>query len=112
MKKKNLVFWIVSVSLIINFIFLYSFNVDKSPDQAIGDLYDAISIAEEKGVYKCCIEPACTMCYLGHWKFDKGTCYCDDAIAEGRDEDVCPACIKGLKEGDCNSAKDAEFCDV
>ena len=48
------------------------------------------------------------MCYLGHWKFEKGTCYCDDAIREGRDEDICPECVKGIEEGFCKSTKEEE----
>lgn len=84
---------------------------DKSPEDVIEDLGRAIELAEEKGEYKCCIEPACDMCYLGHWKFEKGTCYCDDAMAEGRDQDVCPQCVKGLEEGRCKSA-DEEFCEI
>jgi hypothetical protein len=80
------------------------------PEQVVAELYSAIEQAKEKGDYKCCIDPACTMCYLGHWKFEKGTCLCDDAIAEGREEDVCPECKKGLEEGLCNSVK--EGCEI
>lgn len=75
----------------------------QTPEDVIATLHAAISDAEEAGNYRCCIEPACTMCYLGHWKFDRGTCYCDDAIAEGRDEDVCPECSKALESGACSS---------
>ncbi len=83
-------------------------QVSQDPEKVIENLYDAIEIAEEKGEYKCCIEPACTMCYLGHWKFEKGTCYCDDAIREGRDEDICPECVKGIEKGFCKSTKQEE----
>ncbi len=83
-------------------------QVSQDPEKVIENLYDAIEIAEEKGEYKCCIETACTMCYLGHWKFEKGTCYCDDAIREGRDEDICPECVKGIEEGFCKSTKEEE----
>jgi len=78
----------------------------ENPEKVIENLYDAIEVAEEKGEYKCCIEPACTMCYLGHWKFEKGTCYCDDAILEGRFEDVCPECKSGIENGLCTSIKE------
>jgi hypothetical protein len=81
----------------------FGFGGDESPDGVIAELYDAIGVAEENGVYNCCIEPACTMCYLGHWKFEKGTCDCDAAIAEGRFEDVCPECKGGLEKGTCDS---------
>lgn len=79
----------------------FAIESNKNPDKVIKDLHDAIDKAESNGEYKCCIEPACTMCYLGHWKFEKGTCYCDDAIKEGIDEDVCPECKKGMEEGLC-----------
>jgi hypothetical protein len=79
-----------------------------SPEDVIEDLHKAIERAEEKGEYRCCIEPACTMCYLGSWKFDVGTCYCDDAIAEGRDQDVCPQCKKALEEAGCSAIQTQE----
>jgi hypothetical protein len=87
-------------------LFNTDINVD-SPDAVIGILYDAIDHAKEKGDYKCCINPACTMCYLGHWKFEKGICHCDDAIAEGRFNDVCPECRSGIEAGLCSSSQDA-----
>ena len=89
----------------------YSIAVDeKDPEEVIANLYNAIDIAKQKGDYNCCIEPACTMCYLGHWKFDKRTCDCDVAMKEGRDEDVCPECLKGLEEGRCKSLDNS--CDL
>ena len=45
---------------------------NQEPDKVIANLYEAIEIAKENGDYNCCIEPACTMCYLGNWKFEKG----------------------------------------
>ena len=80
----------------------------EDPEKVIAHLYKAIDVAKEKGEYRCCIQPDCTMCYLGHWKFLKGTCYCDDAIAEGRTEDVCPECVSGLEQGICSSAKEED----
>lgn len=104
--------WIfLFIFLIIGFAIALAFEGNKSPEQVIQELEKAIENAEEKGVYKCCIEPACDMCYLGHWKFEKGTCFCDDAIAEGKNEDVCPQCIKGIEEGRCSSANE-EVCIV
>jgi len=75
------------------------------PEQIIEQLDAAIAQAREKGNYECCIEPDCKMCYLGNWKFEKGTCFCDDAIVENRNDDVCPECKKGLKDGTCSSIK-------
>lgn len=84
-------------------------GIYENPDKVISKLHTAIELAEENGEYKCCIEPACTMCYLGKWKFEKGTCYCDDAIAEGRNEDVCPECKKGMEQGLCESIEKCEI---
>ena len=77
----------------------------------LSELNMAIEEAEKSGVYKCCIEPACTMCYLSgnKWNYGKGgTCACDEFIAKG--EDPCPQCVKGIEEGNCESTE--EFCDV
>jgi len=102
MKKEYLfVFLFIFLIIVINAIFLI--NNNKSPEKVIENLYDAIESAEQKGEYKCCIEPACTMCYLGHWKFEKGSCHCDEAISEGRLDDVCPECKSGIKKGFCKS---------
>ncbi|PIU15517.1 hypothetical protein COT20_01610 [bacterium (Candidatus Gribaldobacteria) CG08_land_8_20_14_0_20_39_15] len=57
----------------------------------------AIAKAIERGDYRCCINPPCTMCYMeaNQWNnFTAGTCACDDLIAQGKDP--CPQCKKGL----------------
>lgn len=75
---------------------------------------DMAALIEEKvesGEYKCCIEPACDMCFLGHWKWSDGICRCDEMIAQGRDEDVCPQCRKALEEGLCKSTQETA-CEV
>jgi hypothetical protein len=57
----------------------------------------AISLAKERGEYKCCIHPECTMCYdsPNKWNYQQeGKCYCDEFIARG--EEPCPQCKKGL----------------
>jgi hypothetical protein len=82
-----------------------------NPEIVISYLYDAIDHARDRGEYNCCIHPACTMCYLGHWKFEKGTCHCDEAIAEGRFDDVCPECRSGIESGQCSSTQ-SEACDA
>ncbi|MAG50705.1 hypothetical protein CL621_03670 [archaeon] len=68
----------------------------------------AIEDAKEEGKYKCCIEPACTMCYLGNWIWKDGTCDCDGMIAEGELDKVCPQCKRGIEEGLCKSTKEEE----
>ncbi len=60
----------------------------------------AISKAVDDGVYRCCIDPPCTMCYMeaNQWNNDEpGTCLCDDLIAEGKEP--CPQCKSGICEG-------------
>jgi len=110
--KKKFYFLVCMFIFAVSAIALIFLKLDtnlNNPDKVIENLYKSIEKAEEKGEYRCCIEPPCTMCYLGKWKFEKGTCYCDDAILEGRDEDVCPECKKGLEEGLCKSGKICEL---
>lgn len=57
----------------------------------------AIQEAVRQGVYRCCIDPPCTMCYMeaNQWNnYQAGTCACDDLITQG--EEPCPQCKKGL----------------
>ena len=100
-----ILFFLISAS-----IYVIATDNHKNPEHVIETLEKGIEHSKEQGNYKCCIEPDCKMCYLGNWKFDKGTCFCDDAIAEGNDELVCPECKKGLEEGTCSSVK--EECEV
>ncbi len=86
-------------------------SLEEKRENVLSELSLAIEDAEEAGVYKCCIKPACTMCYLSgnKWNYDKpGTCACDEFIAKG--EEPCPQCARGIEEGNCKSTE--EFCDV
>jgi len=100
--KKTYLFVFLFLIIIANALFLINYN-NNSPEKIIGRLYRSIEFAQEKGDYNCCIEPACTMCYLGKWKFETGTCHCDEAITEGRFDDVCPECKSGIEKGLCDS---------
>ena len=93
----------LTVLLLIGGVYSLTLHQKNTPEEVIHILRTGIETAQIDGEYNCCIEPACTMCYLGEWKFDKGTCFCDDAVKDGRDEDVCPECKKGLEEGICSS---------
>jgi hypothetical protein len=73
-------------------------------EQVLGDLSSAIDDAVKDGEYGCCIDPACTMCYLGSWIWDDGVCRCDEMIATGQDDKVCPQCVKGMEKGLCKSS--------
>jgi copper chaperone CopZ len=73
-------------------------------EKILSQIYSAIEKAKTEGKYKCCIEPPCTMCYLGAWVFEEGTCKCEEMIEKGEFVKVCPECKKGIQEGRCRSA--------
>jgi len=83
--------------------YFYSGPQTHDRDTLLKELELGIKQEIKEGNYRCCIEPACDMCYLGHWKWDDGSCRCDDLIAEGNFDDVCPQCKKGIEEGYCKS---------
>ncbi len=84
----------------------HRFNHHQRED-VIFSLQNAIAESVEAGEYRCCIEPACKMCYLGNWIFEDGKCACDDLIAEGKFNQVCPECKGGMEKGQCESAGDS-----
>ena len=74
-----------------------SLNAQEMLGRILQERDYAISQAVKAGVYRCCIEPPCTMCYLeaNEWNnFQAGTCACDDLIAQGKEP--CPQCKHGL----------------
>ena len=71
--------------------------------RVLGELTLAIDDAVLLGKYECCIDPPCTMCYMGSWVWNDGTCLCDDMIAKGEFDKVCPQCLRGIEEGYCKS---------
>lgn len=74
-------------------------SVGEMHTEIISQMDTAIAKAMAEGDYRCCIHPACTMCFLSgnKWNYGKaGTCACDDFIAKG--EDPCPQCKSGLIE--------------
>jgi len=87
------------------------YTFEERREKVLSDLNFAIEDAKKEGKYKCCIEPACTMCYLGNWIWKDGTCDCDGMIAEDEWDKVCPQCKRGIEEGLCKSVK-AEVCNL
>jgi len=85
----------------------YNEDFQKRRTRVLGELSSAIEDAENAGLYDCCIEPPCTMCYLGNWIWKDGVCRCDEMIAQGKFDQVCPQCLKGLDGGSCKSAGEA-----
>jgi len=81
-------------------------NAEEMYKRIINEREYAIGKAIETGVYKCCINPPCTMCYMeanqwNNWR--AGTCACDDLVAQGKEP--CPQCqekLCGSQEGSCN----------
>ncbi|MBL7141924.1 hypothetical protein ISS21_02425 [Patescibacteria group bacterium] len=72
-------------------------NPTEQYEKIINQRNQAIAQAVKAGVYKCCINPPCTMCYseANQWNNHKaGTCACDDLIAQGKEP--CPQCKRGL----------------
>ncbi len=86
-------------------------SFEERREIVLSELSFAIEDAKEQGKYKCCIEPACTMCYQGHWIWDDGTCDCDGMIAKGEWDKVCPECKSGIEQGFCKSTLEEE-CDT
>jgi len=83
-----------------------SLSPEEKYQRIISQRDQAIRQAVAAGDYNCCINPACTMCYMAanQWNnFKAGTCACDQLIAQGKDP--CPQCKKGL----CNKNEDG-FC--
>lgn len=96
---------VVSASLYPNFQ-----SFEKRRERIIQNMESLIEEKTKSGEYKCCIEPPCNMCFLGEWLWDDGICRCDDLIAKGNFEDVCPECKAGIKEGRCSSKKTNGIC--
>jgi len=108
MKKKLIVFAVVILLLSISFFtvqIINENNFEVKREKLLSSLYSNIKEAERLGKYRCCIEPPCTMCYLGDWVWEDGTCDCDAMIKSGEWGKVCPKCIRGIKEGRCSSEK-------
>ncbi|MBM4402334.1 MAG: hypothetical protein FJ044_03760 [Candidatus Cloacimonetes bacterium] len=77
----------------------YTLSPQRMQARIIKERNFAIRKAVEAGVYKCCITPPCTMCYMeaNPWNNQTpGTCDCDNLIAQG--QEPCPQCVVGLCE--------------
>lgn len=108
--KTKLSFLIILVVFVISIIIVFNSSItfqkedfEQKRVRVLNELSLAIEEAKAQGKYKCCIEPPCTMCYLGNWIWKDGSCYCDDMIKENKLNFVCPECLRGIKEGRCES---------
>ncbi len=105
--------FLIIIAVIIMSAIVYSSNLNRESfeqkrERILKELSVAIYEAIDDGRYKCCIDPPCTMCYMGNWLWDDGSCYCDDLIMNGEFDKVCPQCIKGIEEGKCSSTNKTE----
>lgn len=109
----NIKMFAVLIILVLVFTHILTTSQKETFEQRRTRILNEISMSIEdaidQGKYECCIDPPCTMCYLGDWVWDDGTCDCDGMILDGDWDNVCPQCIKGMKEGKCIS-KDYEAC--
>lgn len=72
----------------------------------------AIERAKADGVYNCCYQPGCTMCYMeaNEWNnHQAGTCACADLIAQGKEP--CPQCRQALSENENYTCDFSSDCD-
>ena len=114
---KNKIFFISILALVVLMLVYFlataqSETFEQRRTRILDEMALEIQDAESQGEYKCCIEPPCTMCYLGDWVWDDGTCDCDGMIKNGDWDKVCPQCVKGIEEGSCNGEKLNTTCPV
>lgn len=87
------------------------FSYQQKRGIVLENMMAAIEHSVSDGDYRCCIEPACTMCFLGEWMWDDGICRCDDLIREGNFDQVCPQCKSQIAQGKCKSSL-ADKCEL
>lgn len=115
MKQKILIISLIAFSIIATFVIANMIpnhqSFESKRDRIINDMHSTIQHMSDNGKYHCCIEPACTMCFLGNWHWDDGICRCDDMIAQGKLDEVCPQCQRGLEQGLCKTSE-STVCEI
>jgi hypothetical protein len=78
------------------FIFLQGGLETKSweerRDEILSEIGLALEEAKKLGIYNCCVEPSCEMCFLGEWIWEDGRCDCDTFVHAGEPDKACPEC--------------------
>ncbi len=97
-----LIGFVVGFSILMAYPEFHSYQQKR--ESIMTGMEKAINEEIAAGNYRCCIDPPCTMCFLGEWLWDDGICRCDDLIAEGDFDNVCPQCKSQIKEGRCKSS--------
>ena len=110
-----LVMMVMVTAMVIASVFSLTHMLPQTYQQKRENVITSMMVAIDQeilaGNYMCCIDPPCTMCFLGHWLWDDGICRCDDMIAKGEFDKVCPQCVRGIEEGQCKSIKE-ENCKI
>jgi len=70
---------------------------EEKRTQILLEINSSIDEAERSGAYNCCMNPPCSMCFLGNWISKDGTCNCDAFERAGQLDKVCPECLKSSK---------------
>ncbi len=86
-----------------------SLSLEQMQKQVIEQRDLGIEKAIAAGVYNCCVDPICTMCYMedNAWNNQTaGTCACADLI--GQDKEICPQCKKMLNKNQNPTCEIAE----
>lgn len=92
---------ILVVSIVLTLLIFYASTTLGKEDfsqkrtRILNELSLAIEEAKSQGNYNCCINPPCTMCYLGNWIWKDGICRCDEMVKNGEFDKVCPQCKEG-----------------
>lgn len=88
------------------------FDRDKMLKHLVAYQKLAIRKAQSEGVYHCCIDPPCTMCFMeeNSWNhYTPGTCDCAEFTARGKKP--CPQCIKGMNKTESPTCNVSTECD-
>jgi len=105
MKKILTITLLITISFILGtsvYKYFSSFerlSLEQMQEQVIKQRDLGIEKAIAAGVYNCCVDPICTMCYMEDnvWNNQTaGTCACADLIGQGKE--ICPQCKRILNE--------------
>ncbi len=60
-------------------------SLDDMRSEILSELDFAVELAEEAGIYECCVDPPCRICFV-----EEGSCDCIEKLANA--EDICEEC--------------------
>ena len=100
---------------------IYAYATPSYQEMSAEELHHSVITQRDFGIEKaiasghfnCCIEPACTMCYMegNMWNHQTaGTCDCVDSIRQG--QDPCPQCKRMLEENRKVDCQEDTACEI